>query len=194
MRQSPLVEAAGFTLIEVLVASVLFTTLSLGIAQLFAVANAAGVAARHQTSATILAAAKMEQLRALVWSWEAGPPGTPPLPRSDLTTNLSTDPDGDDGRGLRESPMGTLERNVPPYVDYLDAAGRWVGNGATPPADAVFVRRWAVRGLPADPDRTLILQVLVTTTRQAGARRPVPWTGRSGEETLLTSVRTRTGL
>jgi hypothetical protein len=195
MRRSSLLgDAPGFTLVEVLIASALFITLSLGVAQLFAVATTAGLAARHQTSATILAGAKMEQLRALTWSWETGPPGTLPLPRSDLTTNLSTEAPQDDGRGLRESPPATLQRNVPPYVDYLDGAGRWVGNGSSPPLDAVFVRRWAVRAFPADPDRTLILQVLVTTTREEASRGSGPWTRRTGQQALLTMLRTRMGL
>lgn len=193
-RRFPHPEDRGFTLVEVLIASVLFITLSAGVAQLFAVATTAGAAARRQTSATILAAAKMEQLRSLTWCWEAGPPGTPPLPRSDLTTNLSTDPPGNDGRGLRESPPATLERNVPPYVDYVDAEGEWVGNGATAPSTAAFIRRWAIRGLPSDPDRTLIIQVLVTSVAQEASRGAGSWTRRTGQETLLTAVRTRTGL
>jgi prepilin-type N-terminal cleavage/methylation domain-containing protein len=192
-RPSPLSESHGFTLVEVLVASVLFVTLSLGVAQLFAVATSANAAARRQTSATILAAARLEQLRALTWSWEAGPSGTPALPRSDLTTDLSVDPPGSGGRGLRESPPGTLERNVPPYVDYLDAAGQPVGNGATAPTGAAYVRRWAVRGLPSDPDRTLVLQVLVISLAD-DARLAGVWMGRTGQETLLTVVRTRSGL
>lgn len=193
MTRSRSLPEAGLTVIEVLIALALFVTLSVGVAQLFAVATAAGLAARQQTSATILAAAKMEQLRALEWSWEAAAADGPFLPRSDLTTNLSVDPSGDDGPGLRESPAGTLERNVPPYVDYLDAAGQWVGNGSAPPPEAAFIRRWSVRGLPLDPDRTRVLQVLVTTSRQEAARGRRPWTIRTGQATLLTMLRTRVG-
>ncbi|HXW07068.1 MAG TPA: prepilin-type N-terminal cleavage/methylation domain-containing protein [Vicinamibacterales bacterium] len=184
----------GFTLVEVLIASAVFVTLSVGIAHLFAVAGAAGVAARTQTSASILAAAKLEQLRSLTWRWRADATDAPTLPESDLTTNLSTSSPGHDGRGLRESPVDTLSRNIPPYVDYLDETGQWVGNGSAPPAGCVFVRRWSVRGLPADPHRTLILQVLVISVREHAVRGALPWARRSGSEAVLTTVRTRTGL
>ena len=79
---------------------------------------------------------------------------------------------------------------MPPYVDYLDDAGRWVGHDADPPANAVFIRRWAVWPLPADPERTLVLQVLVTTVRDDRSR-ATEWNGRTGVEALLVSVRTR---
>jgi hypothetical protein len=138
----------------------------------------------------ILAAAKMDQLRSLAWSYEASTPGGPTLLRSDLATNLSHPDHRDDGRGLAASPAGTLASNTPPYVDYLDGAGSWVGNGVQPPRDAVFIRRWAVSPLPADPERTLVLHVLVTTVRLDRLRRG-PWQSRSGTEVLLVSVRTR---
>ena len=81
---------------------------------------------------------------------------------------------------------------MPPWVDYLDDAGRWVGHGSEPPRDAVFIRRWAVRPLHADPERTLVLQVLVTTVRDARSR-STPWSRRTGVDALLVSVRTRMG-
>ena len=81
---------------------------------------------------------------------------------------------------------------MPPNVDYLDDLGRWVGNGSIPPAGAVYIRRWAVRPLPADPERTLVLQVLVTTVRDDQSR-AAPWSARVGMEALLVSVRTRKG-
>jgi hypothetical protein len=81
-----------------------------------------------------------------------------------VSTDLSSDPPTGAGPGLSRSPAGTLDSNVPLYVDYLDAAGTWVGRGATPPGTAVYVRRWAVHPLEADPDDILVLQVIVTTT------------------------------
>jgi prepilin-type N-terminal cleavage/methylation domain-containing protein len=186
----PGLSASGFTLVEVLIAIVVFVTISVGIVQLVSIAAAAGRAAREQTSSTILAAARMEQLRSLVWSYEPSPPGSPAIPRSDRTSNLSNDPATDDGPGLGLSPMGTLGANIPPFVDYLDADGRWAGNGDTPPANAAFVRRWAVKGIPEDPDWTLVLQVLVIPIRQS---RDASWQGHAGQETLLVSVLTRKG-
>jgi prepilin-type N-terminal cleavage/methylation domain-containing protein len=183
--------AKGFTLIEVLIAMALFVTVSIGIAQLFGLAVDAGREARDQTTTAILAAAKMEQLRSLAWAYDPPAVGVPPVPTADDTTNLGNDPPTDDGPGLLPSPAGTLSDNVPHYVDYLDGNGTWVGTGVTPPAGTAFVRRWAVRPLPSDPGRTLVLQVLVTTARQEFSRAPGSWSGRTGSEVLLVSVRTR---
>jgi hypothetical protein len=72
----------------------------------------------------------------------------------------------------------------------LDGEGRWIGNGAAPPRNAVFVRRWAVQPLASDPDRTLILSVLVTTAGLDRARTG-PWEGRTGVEAFLVNARTR---
>jgi hypothetical protein len=175
----------------VLVAMLLLVAIAVGVAQLIGIAARAGRAAREQTSATILAAAKIEQLRSLAWAYDPGP-GAPPMPRTDLSANLSVDPPGDGGPGLAASPPGTLSHSVPPYVDYLDDQGAWVGNGSTPPTGAVFIRRWAVRSLPADPSRTLVLSALVTTVAQDRARSG-PWAARSGTEALLVMVVTRKG-
>jgi prepilin-type N-terminal cleavage/methylation domain-containing protein len=181
----------GFTLIEVMIAIGLFVAVAIGIAQLVAMAARATRASRERTTAAILAAAKMDQLRSLAWTYEAEELGMPPVARSDVTTNLSLPNYQDGGPGLGASPAESLRQNTPQYVDYLDEGGRWVGNGLDPPAGAVFIRRWAVRPLPDDPDRTLVLQVLVTTTALDRARPARSWAGRSGSEALLVSVRTR---
>ena len=170
----------------------IFTTIAVGVAQLIAVAARATRAAREQTSSVILAAAKMDQLRSLAWSYEPTVAGVPALPRSDRTTDVSHPDHAANGVGLQPSPAGTLGANLPPYVDYVDNLGRWAGNGSIPPAGAVFIRRWAVRPLPVDPERTLVLQVLVTTVRDDQSRATV-WSARAGAEALLVSVRTRKG-
>ncbi len=173
----------GFTLIEVLIAIGLLVIAAVGLAQILMLATRATRAGREQTSASILAAAKMDQLRSLTWTADA----------SDLTTNLSHPALGADGSGLSASPTDALTKNIPPYVDYLDDGGSWVGNGAEPPGNAVFIRRWAVIPLPGDPDRTLLLQVLVTTVALERTRSPDRWSGRMSTEALLVSVRTRKG-
>ena len=183
---------AGFTLVEVLVATMLLVVVAAGVAHLFGVGIASGRSARAQTMATILASAKLEQLRSLTWAYEPVP-GGPPLARSDATTNLSVDPPSDDGPGLGASPPGTLESNLPPYVDFLDAGGRWVGTGSDPPRNAAFIRRWSVRPLPDAPDRTLVLQVLVTTTAAERRGGPIATRRKTGEETVLVTVKTRKG-
>ena len=182
--------SAGFTLVEVLIAVAILITIAVGVAQLIAVATRAIRAAREHSSAVILAAAKMDQLRSLAWTYEPPAPGLRAVPRSDRATDVSHPSHASTGAGLAASPAGTLGANMPPYVDYIDDAGRWVGHDADPPANAVFIRRWAVWPLPADPERTLVLQVLVTTVRDDRSR-ATEWSGRTGVEALLVSVRTR---
>ena len=178
--------AHGFTLIEVLIAATLLITMSIGVAQLFAIGVAAERASRDRTVTAILAAAKIEQLRALTWSYERASV----VPRSDQTTDLSVDPETSGGPGLQDSPRGTLDRNVPPYVDYLDARARWVGTGTTQPRNAVFIRRWAVRRLPADLDRSLAVTVFVTTVARDARRRAGAslW---NGEDALFATILSR---
>jgi prepilin-type N-terminal cleavage/methylation domain-containing protein len=182
--------AQGFTLIEVLIGISLLVVVAIGVAQLAGMSTRALRASRDHTSAVILAAAKMDQLRALAWTYEPEAPGELLVPRTDLTTNLDSPDCPDDGPGLAVSPAGTLSASTPRYVDYLDGGGRWVGNGIDPPRSAVFVRRWAVQALPSDPERTRILSVLVTTVSQDRSR-TAPWSRRTGVEAHLVSARTR---
>lgn len=180
----------GFSLAEVLVSMGLLTTVSLGVAQLFAYSARANQVAKGLTSTTAMAEQKMEQLRALTWGFANDGTG---LPVSDSRTNLTVDPPTANGTGLNPSPTDSLERNIPGFVDYLDANGTWVGTGSNPPPTAVYIRRWAVVPLPTNPNNTLILQVLVTpvvneATRgdsPSGPRRRMPG------DALLTSVKTR---
>jgi prepilin-type N-terminal cleavage/methylation domain-containing protein len=171
----------GFTLIEVLIAIGILVVAAVSLAQVLILTTRATRAGREQTSASILAAAKMDQLRSLTWSASA----------SDLSTDVSHPALGADGSGLAASPADVLTRNIPSYVDYLDDGGSWVGNGAEPPGTAVFIRRWSVIPMPGSPDRTLLLQVLVTTVALDRTRSPELWSGRTGTEALLVSVRTR---
>jgi prepilin-type N-terminal cleavage/methylation domain-containing protein len=180
----------GFTLIEVLIATALMAAVAIGVAQLLGVAVASGHDARVQTSTTMLAAGKLEQLRSLVWAYEPLAAGA--LFRSDFATDLSAEPVSSSGPGLMPSPPGTLSANVPPFVDYLGLQGQWVGNGSSPPPAAMFIRRWSIVPLPEAPDRTLVLSVLVTTVARELARE-APWTQPSGPEALLVTLNTRKG-
>ena len=191
MRRTTNLSSAGFTLIEVLVASLFAAGIATGVAHLIAIGINANRAAREQTLTAILAASKLEQLRSLPWTYEPGR-DAPAGPRSDTFADLSVEPASSAGPGLSASPPGTLESNVRSYVDYLDERGRWVGNGAAPPSQAAFIRRWSVRPLPDDPASTLILSVLVTTVAQ-DRRRADAWTARSGTESLLVTLITRKG-
>ena len=180
----------GFTLIEVLVALALFVTIATGVAQLVAVATRAMRTAREQTMTVMLASAKMDQLRALEWTYERSDVGDPVTERSDQSTDLTTRVMGGGGPGLRTSPADALASSAAGCADYLDDRGRWVGGGTTIPATAVFIRRWSIRPLGAASDRTLVIQVLVTTVKEERSRAG-PWSSRSGVDALLTSVRTR---
>jgi len=182
--KSPSDSDSGFTLPEALVAVLVLTTGVIALASLFCLSIQANRAARATTVTTILAMQKIEQLRTLQWSFDhLG------LPLTDTSTDVSVVPFGNGGAGLSASPPGSLQRNVSGYVDYLDANGNWVGSGAAGKG-AVWVRRWSIEPLPADPDNTLILQVLVT--RAPGSvgtgSGSVP---RMPEEARLVSVRTR---
>lgn len=180
---------AGFTIVEVLIAMMLISLMALGVAELFGVAIKATHAARNQTSTAILASQKMEQLRALTWGYDSLGTG---LPVTDTTTDLSYEPAVNSGEGLNPSPNGSLDSNTPGYVDYVDSRGQWVGTGATPPAGAVYIRRWSIEPLPMNPNNTVVLQVLVTTVRReaqasaaGGTRRRLP------DDSLVVTVKTR---
>ena len=181
---------SGFTLVEVLVAMMVFTITALGVAQLFAVAVRASSVARHQTSTSTLAAQKMEQLRGLTWGFDTLNQG---LPVSDNTSNLGTDPVSNNGGGLNPSPPNSLEVNTPGYVDYMDAKGAWVGTGAVAPPTAVFIRRWKIEPLPTNPNNTLLLQVLVTPVIRDRGFIPPLGSSRSRlvSDALIVSVKTR---
>jgi prepilin-type N-terminal cleavage/methylation domain-containing protein len=179
----------GFTILEVLIAMLLLAIMALGVAQLFAVAIQTTTGARHQTTTTILAAQKMEQLRALTWGFDSAGTG---LPVTDSTTDLAQEPAAATGNGLNPSPANSLETSTPGYVDYLDQRGQWVGTGAAPTPNAVFIRRWNITPLPTNPNNTLILQVLVTTVRREAAVAGLPGPRRRyGDDALIVTVKTR---
>lgn len=163
-----------------------FAALSVG--QLFTVATNANFASKGQTSTALLAVQKMEQLKALTWGFDQSSSNLG-LPVSDTTTDLSQPSPTGGGHGLDPSPAGTLDANVVGYVDYLDFDGNWAGNGGAPPGNAFYIRRWAVTPLPTNPNNTLVLQVHVTTVRQAGLNQAGQ--GRWGQDTRLVSVKTR---
>jgi hypothetical protein len=176
---------AGLTLIEVIVATALFTLVSVGAAHLLVWVMRAMWASGAETVALAAAHAKVEELESLAWRWDAA--GTRV---SDLDTNLSGRTPASGGPGLAASPANTLEENVDGYVDYLDERGQWVGTGPSPPATAAFVRRWQVRPLARAPDDTLTFRVLVVPIANNPTRGRVV-SGRAAGEAVLTTARTR---
>jgi len=179
----------GFSLIEVVVAMGILTVVSLGVAQLFAASTRVNVMARSQTSTTMLAEQKMEQIRSLTWGFDTNGEG---LPVSDTASDLTVSPMTQNGTGLNPSPTDSLERNTIGFVDFVDAGGEWVGTGSTPPGTAVYVRRWSIQPLPTNPNNTLVIQVLVTPMANEMARLTTsnPRVRMPGD-TLLLTVKTR---
>jgi prepilin-type N-terminal cleavage/methylation domain-containing protein len=179
----------GFSLVEVLISMGLLTAVSLGVAQLFALTTRANLIAKGQTSTTAMAQQKLEQLRGLTWGFDLEGLG---LPLSDTTTNLAVYPPAHNGSGLNPSPSDSLEENTAGFVDFVDGSGTWVGTGTTPPATAVYIRRWSIQPLPTNPNNTLVIQVLVTPVASEGARVESAFTRtRMAGDALLVTVRTR---
>jgi prepilin-type N-terminal cleavage/methylation domain-containing protein len=93
---------AGFTLLEVLIALLLLTGVFLAVAQLLAVAGRAAGQSRAIGLGAVLAAQKMEQLRALSWAYDI---------------------DGTPLDGLSLSPAGSVVADLAGLVDYFDQTG-----------------------------------------------------------------------
>lgn len=150
----------GFTLVEVAIALSILCVVVLTVAQLVAVSVEGMAVSRAQTVSATLAAARLEQLRALAFAFDdTGARVT------DLSTNLASDEPASGGGGLSGSGTDSLSTNTAGFVDYLDRHGRWVGNGSSPPASAIFVRRWSLDPLGGSPD-ALVVQVLVRPLAQ----------------------------
>ena len=156
---------AGFSIIEVLVATGLLASALVALAQLFAIATATNAAARNSTLTMLLAEQKIEQLRGLQYTFDrAG------LPVQDTTTDTAVYPPVAGGKGLAPHTQNenTLQDNYEGYVDYLDHWGRTLGGGSVIPDNTAYIRRWSVEPLPTNPNNIIILQVLVTRQRDRG--------------------------
>ena len=140
---------SGFTLLEVMVALLLFAGAFLAVAQLHAVAARAADQSRTTSIAAVAAAQKIEHLRTLSWAFDID--GTPL-----------------DELGL--SPPGSLAADAVGFVDYLDESGTWIGTDLPPPAHAAFARRWSIESDAAfAPQSVLILRVAVFRRRLSSA-------------------------
>jgi type II secretory pathway pseudopilin PulG len=156
---------AGFSIVEVMVATGLLASALVALAQLFAIATTTNASARTSTLTMMLAEQKIEQLRALQYTFDrAG------LPVQDTETDLAVyPPAATGGKGLSPHTENTLQSNTNGYVDYLDHFGRTLGGGTVIPDGTAFIRRWSVEPLPTNPNNVIILQVLVTRQRDRGA-------------------------
>ena len=193
MERSRFSSESGFSLIEVLAATVVMSVALVGLAQLFALSTSANTIARTNTYAALLAQQKMEQLRGLTWGYDILG-----LPVSDSGTDTSAAAavsgcpasSGGSATGLSPSPWGTLQQNTAGWVDYVDRNGCVLGGGGAAPAGTVYIRRWSVEPLPSNPNNTLILQVLVTRRTDRGAA-DADNVARMNDEARLMSVKTR---
>ena len=147
--------ARGFSFLEVMVAAAVLGGAVLSVAQLFAAATASTADARSVSEGTVLAWQKVEQLRSLAFTNDdAGGPIT------DTTPDTAADPErAFGGTGLSVSPDDALDRDVPGYVDYLDARGEPLGGGTPPPPGTRYRRRWAIA--PVGGTDLLVLRVRV---------------------------------
>jgi prepilin-type N-terminal cleavage/methylation domain-containing protein len=137
--------SSGFSLIEVMVASAILGCAVLSIAQLAAASTQSTAGARDVSEATLLAWQKIDQLRALAWTFDdAG------APVSDAA--------------LLPSPAGVLMLDTGGWVDYVDAWGLSLGGvvaaSGRPPVGTRYRRRWAVTASGGNAD-LLILRVRV---------------------------------
>jgi prepilin-type N-terminal cleavage/methylation domain-containing protein len=193
LARSRFSDDAGFSLVEVIVATLVLSVGLIAVAQLFAVSTKGNTAARANTFTVLLAEQKMEQLRALTWGFD-----TVGLPVSDYTTDTTnvgtlagcTTSAGGTGTGLSPSPSGTISQNTDGWVDFLDVNGCELGGGSNPPQGTTYIRRWSVEPLPTNPNNTLILQVLVTKRAKRG-QADAGNVARLPEEARLMSVKTR---
>jgi type II secretory pathway pseudopilin PulG len=179
---------SGFSLVETLVATGLLAGAVACLGQMFAMSMAENTSARTGTFAAVLAEQKMEQLRGLTWGFDIIG-----LPLTDTSSNVALPiQSATGGPGLSPSPSNSLRSNVDGYVDYVDQFGRIIGGGTAVPVQAIYIRRWSVEPLPTNPNNTVILQVLVTRSRNRGAADSEEGsTRRLRDEARLMTVKTR---
>jgi prepilin-type N-terminal cleavage/methylation domain-containing protein len=178
-------ERRGFSLIEVMIAVSLLAVGVSAVAQLALASARAQRAASEATLAQTLARTRLEELRGLAWTSDAGV-----VPISDWSTDLSVTPSRPSGgTGLGVSPGGALLANVDGYCDFLDARGAWLAGGTRPPDGTAWVRRWAI-DLPAALSDTVRVQVLVVPLARAAADR-VEAAARGVNGTWLVALRPR---
>jgi prepilin-type N-terminal cleavage/methylation domain-containing protein len=73
------------------------------------------------------------------------------------------------GLPLTPQPATSLDSNTAGLCDFLDQYGRALGTGTVPMAGTIYVRRWSITPLPADPAGSTLLQVVVIPRFLQGA-------------------------
>jgi len=157
-------KAAGFSLIEVLVATAIVAVAVASLAQLFIVSARTGRIAHATTTTVLLAQQKMEELR-------ADATGSHPSPSAALSANTE----------------GYFE-----YLDRIGVPVG--GASFAPPGNAVYVRRWGVEPLEGGSGGAadaIVLKVLVFQLTSGGHSHDRSGVARGPGEARLVSVKTR---
>ena len=157
----------GMTLIEVCLAVLIVSIAAFGAAHLFGQTLKMIAGARMQSAATMLAAQRVEQIRASGWQ-AAG----------SVTT-------------VAVSPANSLAVNSPGFVEYFDQHGQSVGTGPTPPPSAVYICRWFVDAHPWSPSQMRVIRALATSVARDAQAQPGAARRRLADEALVTTIVTR---
>ena len=120
---------AGFTLVEVLVATMLFTGGLSAVVQLVLMVSRATIAARDTSYTALLASQKLSEL---------------------MTDERSV---------MAVSPPDAWMRSVNGHTEYLDSTGAVAAVAGMPPGSALYIRRWSVTPAPGDATGGMLLQV-----------------------------------
>jgi prepilin-type N-terminal cleavage/methylation domain-containing protein len=156
-------EDAGFTVVEMLVATAILVCGIAGLSYVAAVAVRQTATARGETMALLLAQSKLEELRAAPWAFDP------------LGARVSA-PE------LMASPASALDADATGYADQTDVAGTLLDTRTD--RRVVFRRRWLVAVDLGDAD-TLWLKVCVESVGSVrGRRRTLP-------EACVATARTR---
>jgi prepilin-type N-terminal cleavage/methylation domain-containing protein len=158
---STLAAPRGFTLVETLVATGILVTALAGVAHLFILSTHLTRQANTAGAALVAAQDKLETLAAAPFDY--GSSGA-----------TITDP------ALEPSPESSLDEDVEPYVDWIDAAGEPRASAD----DAVFVRRWRVLSIGTGVPESVAVEVCVF-------RMPANGAAAASADACLSTVRTR---
>jgi type II secretory pathway pseudopilin PulG len=158
---SSIASARGFTLFETLVATGILITALAGVAQLFVLGTQLTRQASASGAALVAAQDKIESLRGLAFGYDdAGTAVTAPA--------------------LASSPASSLDENLEPYADWIDAAGQ----AGTDAGAATFVRRWRISPVDAASPEAIAIEACVF-------RMPAGDRDHRSAEACLSTIRTR---
>ena len=146
----------GFTLLETLVATGILVTALAGVAQLFVLGSQLTRQAGASGAALIAAQDRLELLRGQAFTYDA-------------SGFVVTAP------ALEPSPESSLDEDIDPYVDWLDADGELTDD----PDQAVLSRRWRITLLGATTPDAIAIEVCVFRFNASGA------------DACLSTIRTR---